>query len=129
MSIVLLLAVIFVIGIPVGALVLILIFRKSKISEGFPNSIANTVEKTTPINMFDSQEGNDMKTSPQERGNGVVEKKQLSMDMPAKPDIEKMIDERRMERAERSAGFCSRCGSPIQQSDIFCPGCGEKVSR
>jgi len=42
-------------------------------------------------------------------------------------DIEKMIADRRMLRGERSAGFCSKCGRAVQQSDMYCPGCGEKV--
>jgi hypothetical protein len=56
----------------------------------------------------------------------------LSMDEdPKKEDqnhIEELISERRMERKERSAGFCSKCGRPVQQSDIYCPGCGEKIN-
>lgn len=43
-------------------------------------------------------------------------------------NIEEMISERRMERKERSAGFCSKCGRPVQQSDVYCPGCGEKIN-
>jgi rubrerythrin len=45
------------------------------------------------------------------------------------PNIEKMIQDRRMERVERSAGFCPCCGKPIQQSDNYCPGCGEKIDK
>lgn len=42
-------------------------------------------------------------------------------------DIEKMISDHRMKRAERSAGFCPKCGRAVQQSDLFCPGCGENI--
>jgi hypothetical protein len=49
--------------------------------------------------------------------------------LPADADgvkIESLISSRKMERAERSAGFCSKCGAPLQRSDLFCPGCGLK---
>jgi hypothetical protein len=42
-------------------------------------------------------------------------------------EIESLISSRRMERIERSAGFCVKCGSPLQRSDLFCPGCGLKL--
>jgi len=41
-------------------------------------------------------------------------------------DVEEMIQDRRMERVERSAGFCVKCGSPLQRSDLFCSSCGSK---
>lgn len=40
--------------------------------------------------------------------------------------VEGLITDRRMERDERSAGFCVKCGRPIQSSDQFCPNCGMK---
>lgn len=47
-------------------------------------------------------------------------------DPDAQKDVEEMIQDRRMERQERSAGFCSKCGQPLQRSDQFCPNCGSK---
>lgn len=41
--------------------------------------------------------------------------------------VEKLISSRRMQRVERSAGFCVKCGSPLQRSDQFCPNCGLKL--
>jgi rRNA maturation endonuclease Nob1 len=41
--------------------------------------------------------------------------------------IEHMITDRRLERVERSAGFCVKCGRPLQRSDLFCPNCGMKL--
>lgn len=43
-------------------------------------------------------------------------------------DVEALIQDRRLERLERSAGFCSKCGQPLQRSDQFCPSCGNKKS-
>ncbi len=45
--------------------------------------------------------------------------------MPDSDDsIEVMIASRRRSRREKSAGFCPKCGKPVQQSDRFCPKCG-----
>lgn len=41
-------------------------------------------------------------------------------------EVEERIHDRRMERVERSAGFCVKCGKPLQRSDQFCPHCGSK---
>ena len=43
--------------------------------------------------------------------------------------IEDLITKRRMQRAERSVGFCAHCGNPIQRSDKFCPKCGMKQGK
>lgn len=51
--------------------------------------------------------------------------------------IEALLAQRRRSRAAaqpgaagsgpRAAGFCSKCGTPIQKSDRFCPKCGTRV--
>lgn len=38
--------------------------------------------------------------------------------------IEDQIALRRRAREEKSAGFCPKCGRPLQTSDRFCPKCG-----
>jgi rubrerythrin len=52
-------------------------------------------------------------------------------DLPARvgeqDEIEDMIADRRRKRNEKSAGFCPRCGKPLQKSDHFCPACGARV--
>lgn len=42
--------------------------------------------------------------------------------------VEALIAARRRTRQEKAAGFCHQCGSPLQQSDRFCPKCGTLVS-
>jgi predicted RNA-binding Zn-ribbon protein involved in translation (DUF1610 family) len=42
-------------------------------------------------------------------------------------DLEAIIARRAAERREASAGFCPRCGKPVQKSDAFCPKCGAVV--
>ncbi|HZW03079.1 MAG TPA: zinc ribbon domain-containing protein [Anaerolineaceae bacterium] len=43
-------------------------------------------------------------------------------------EIEQMIAARRRERQEKSAGFCPKCGKPLQKSDRFCSRCGTTIS-
>lgn len=57
-------------------------------------------------------------TTPHKNGNGV-----------AVPDdeLERLIASRRREHPEKAAGFCPKCGKPIQKSDQFCPKCGARI--
>lgn len=41
--------------------------------------------------------------------------------------LETMISARRKTRKEKSAGFCPKCGKPVQVSDRFCPSCGKAI--
>jgi hypothetical protein len=43
-------------------------------------------------------------------------------------ELEMLIASRRRNRQEKSAGFCPKCGGPLQMSDLFCPKCGEKLN-
>ena len=43
-------------------------------------------------------------------------------------DLESMISARRKTRKEKSAGFCPKCGKPVQVSDRFCPSCGKAIN-
>lgn len=43
-------------------------------------------------------------------------------------DLESMIASRRKMHKEKSAGFCPKCGKPIQASDRFCPSCGKAIN-
>jgi hypothetical protein len=42
--------------------------------------------------------------------------------------LEVLIANRRRSRQGKTAGFCHQCGSPLQQSDHFCPRCGNKTA-
>src|SRR5512138_1842425 len=42
-------------------------------------------------------------------------------------DVEKLVDARRLSRSEKAAGFCPRCGKPVQKSDKFCSRCGASI--
>ncbi len=39
-------------------------------------------------------------------------------------ELEDLIARRKRQRGESSAGFCPRCGRPVQKSDKFCSKCG-----
>ena len=41
-----------------------------------------------------------------------------------KDELEELIALRKRERKESAAGFCPRCGKPVQKSDKFCSKCG-----
>jgi hypothetical protein len=43
-------------------------------------------------------------------------------------DLESMISARRKSRANKSSGFCPRCGKPVMVTDRFCPSCGKSLS-
>jgi len=43
-------------------------------------------------------------------------------------DLEVLIANRKRKRNDRSAGFCPKCGGPIQKSDHFCPKCGTTLT-
>lgn len=38
--------------------------------------------------------------------------------------LEQLIADRKRQRKETSAGFCPKCGKPVQKSDQFCARCG-----
>lgn len=38
--------------------------------------------------------------------------------------LEVMIANRRRQRNGKAAGFCPKCGGPVQKTDRFCPKCG-----
>ncbi len=46
---------------------------------------------------------------------------------PADDELEVMLANRRRRRQGQAAGFCHKCGGPIQKIDLFCPKCGVKV--
>lgn len=47
----------------------------------------------------------------------------------ADDELERLISARRSQRQESAAGFCPKCGHPVQRTDLFCPKCGNPLSR
>jgi len=41
--------------------------------------------------------------------------------------LEELIASRKRQRQEKAAGFCPKCGRPVQKSDKFCSRCGTVV--
>lgn len=46
----------------------------------------------------------------------------------AEDDLEVLLANRRRARKDKAAGFCPKCGNPLQKSDQFCPKCGTKTA-
>jgi hypothetical protein len=53
---------------------------------------------------------------------------EISMVAEADDELEAVLASRRRERQDRSGGFCSNCGRPVQKSDRFCPKCGKSLA-
>ena len=51
-----------------------------------------------------------------------------AMVVDADDEVELQLAARRRAREGKSAGFCSQCGSPVQESDRFCPKCGNTLA-
>lgn len=47
----------------------------------------------------------------------------------ADDEVEMQLAARRRARQDKSAGFCPRCGRPVQKSDRFCPKCGYALTE
>jgi hypothetical protein len=45
----------------------------------------------------------------------------------ADDEVEVMLANRRRRRQGQSAGFCHKCGGPLQKIDVYCPKCGVKT--
>ena len=43
-------------------------------------------------------------------------------------ELEILLANRRRSKQEKSAGFCPKCGVPLQKSDQFCPKCGAELA-
>ena len=44
-------------------------------------------------------------------------------------EVELAIAARHRARMEKSVGFCTKCGNPLQHSDVFCSKCGQPVEK
>jgi hypothetical protein len=60
-------------------------------------------------------------------GNGNGRKHAVALASPDDP-LEAQLANRRRERQGKAAGFCHKCGGPLQKSDLFCPKCGAKTA-
>ena len=43
-------------------------------------------------------------------------------------ELEEMIAKRLRSRKGKLSGFCSQCGTPMQQTDMFCSKCGQQLN-
>ncbi len=52
----------------------------------------------------------------------------IALNVSADDDLEVLLAARRRERQGKAAGFCPKCGGPVQQADRFCPKCGAALA-
>ncbi len=50
-------------------------------------------------------------------------------EIPGDDHLEEMIAERKRSKTGKAIGFCPQCGSPVQESDLFCSKCGAKIRQ
>lgn len=85
------------------------------------------------LRQLDEIEKPDSRESAEDRLESAVAAHRADMrDRPRLPaadqdDLEALIASRRRNRTEKAAGFCSKCGKPVQKSDKFCPNCGAVI--
>ena len=58
-----------------------------------------------------------------------AEKPLFHMDRNESDQLEAMINEHRKMNREKVIGFCSKCGKPVQKSDVFCARCGNPLNQ
>jgi NADH pyrophosphatase NudC (nudix superfamily) len=75
-----------------------------------------------PVAILDTEERLERAIAARRADAGVV-RAEVSDD-----DLESMLSARRKRRSNKSAGFCPKCGKPVQVTDRFCPSCGKSLS-
>ena len=58
-----------------------------------------------------------------------AEKPLFHMEKQESEQLETMIAEHRKKNREKVIGFCSKCGKPVQKSDLFCARCGNPLDQ
>ena len=58
-----------------------------------------------------------------------AEKPPFHMDKEESEQLETMISEHRKMNREKVIGFCSKCGKPVQKSDVYCARCGNLLDQ
>ena len=74
------------------------------------------------------QKAQDVKDAVIERAITSRRRKTATANSITDDDIESLILNRRKGRTTRTAGFCSKCGKAVMETDKFCPSCGRPVS-
>lgn len=82
------------------------------------------------LRQLDAYQPSSNQQSAEDRVEAAVAARRVVPAGPIKVDdqLEVIIAERRRAREGKSAGFCHKCGSPLQLSDRFCPRCGTAVA-
>ena len=88
-------------------------------SEAAESDVEARIEEAVAARRADARQLSPAAASGNGGGVGVAE---------ADDDLEVLLANRRRARSEKSAGFCPKCGGPVQKSDRFCPKCGTTLT-
>ena len=58
-----------------------------------------------------------------------AEKPPFHMDKQESEQLEALIADHRKMNREKVIGFCTKCGKPVQKSDVFCARCGNLLDQ
>jgi hypothetical protein len=96
----------------------------AKATPALDQSVEQRIEAAVAARRADSHrvDGEDVSTLPTVQAVQVGEGNGKTRD-----SLEDLIASRKRERTESAAGFCPRCGRPVQKSDKFCSRCGAVV--
>ncbi len=61
-------------------------------------------------------------------GEAMSTEQSRAVTVDADDEVEVQLAARRRARQDKSAGFCPKCGRPVQKSDRFCPKCGHALT-
>jgi NADH pyrophosphatase NudC (nudix superfamily) len=110
-------------------------------SENYSSQRLGLLQKGAEVlRQIDTYQSTSTRTTAEERLEAVILKRHQALDVnhvrkngnavPPVPDddLEQMIATRRRTMQGKAAGFCPKCGKPVQISDLFCPRCGATLS-
>ncbi len=96
--------------------------------EDYPTQRAALMQQGADVlRQLDEMEPETAARSTEERLEAALSERRAARHAEGGDELEARIAARRQVRQEKAAGFCPKCGRPVQKSDAFCPRCGAKI--